>query len=213
MPTSAIGDVLASSESKETNHASGYDSHVDRSHDVGLCDPEFAARCHLSTTWDQLPSQMFVGDWPWIRFLVCGQFCFRRHPRRDGEKPYGIPRTSNLVQSISSPYPEDGRIANFSHEYPFGNTAMSFVVGFVTGMRTGEAVERRKRRGQFREYLQKRGYSIVNQDGLPISVDQAMSEAMVYSDDSQRKLLITGAIIVTVAVVAGGTALVVLAAL
>lgn len=89
---------------------------------------------------------------------------------------------------------------------------MSFVVGFVTGMRTGEAVERRKGRGQFREYLQKRGYSIVDQDGMPISVDQAMREAMVYTDDSQRKMLIAGAIIVTVAVIAGGTALVVLAA-
>lgn len=90
---------------------------------------------------------------------------------------------------------------------------MSFVVGFVTGLRTGEAVERRKGRSQFRDYLERRGYSIVDQFGQPVSVDQAMSEALVISDESQRKMLIAGAVVLTVAVVAGGTALVVLAAL
>ena len=87
---------------------------------------------------------------------------------------------------------------------------MSFVLGFVTGMTTGEAVQRRKGHDQFREYLQQRGFSIVDQQGQHVAFDMAMDGTLKPSKKS-RVLLFAGAAVVAAAVLTGGTALVLVA--
>jgi len=85
---------------------------------------------------------------------------------------------------------------------------MSLVVGFLTGLTAGEAVERKKGRERFRHYLAQRGYSIVDQRGNQIPVDIAVAEAQQGSDDMKRTILIAGALVATAAILTGGTVLV-----
>jgi hypothetical protein len=83
---------------------------------------------------------------------------------------------------------------------------MSFVVGFMTGMSTGEAVERRKGREHFREYMERRGYLVVDQHGRPISLDTVVDEALLTEKKPGRILLVAGIALAAAAVITGGTA-------
>ena len=83
---------------------------------------------------------------------------------------------------------------------------MSFVLGFVTGMTTGEAVQRRKGQSLFRDYLEKRGYTIVDRQGRPVSIDAAMDDLLRVPPRSNGTLLLVGVVVVTAIVLTGGTA-------
>lgn len=87
---------------------------------------------------------------------------------------------------------------------------MSLVVGFMTGLTAGEAVERKKGRDRFRDYLARRGYTIVDRDGHPVPVDIALSEALTVPGNPNRTIIIAGAVVATAAILTGGTALVLL---
>jgi hypothetical protein len=89
---------------------------------------------------------------------------------------------------------------------------MSFVFGFVTGMTTGEAVQRRKGSGQLRDYLQQHEYSIVDRHGRVMAVDAVAEDAFGSMANSNRKILIVGAVVLVAAVFVGGSALILLAA-
>jgi hypothetical protein len=83
---------------------------------------------------------------------------------------------------------------------------MSFVVGFVSGMSTGEAVERRKERSHFREYMERRGFTVVDQHGRPVPLDTIVDEALLTEKPPGRTLLLAGAAVVAMVVLTGGTA-------
>jgi hypothetical protein len=87
---------------------------------------------------------------------------------------------------------------------------MSFVLGFVTGMTTGEAVQRRKGQSQLREYMEKRGYTIVDRQGRPVPFDSAMEDALQFPAKNGSYLVI-GAVLVAAVVLTGGSVAAVLA--
>ena len=83
---------------------------------------------------------------------------------------------------------------------------MSFVAGFVTGMTTGEAVERRKGRCHFREYMERRGFTVIDQHGRPVPLDTIVNEALVSEKRPGRTMLVAGVALAAMAVITGGTA-------
>jgi hypothetical protein len=86
---------------------------------------------------------------------------------------------------------------------------MSFVAGFVTGMTTGEAIDRRQNRSHLREYLQSRGYTVIDQTGQPVSIDTIIDEAIPTRRKDRKPgkvILVTGAALVAVAILTGGSA-------
>jgi hypothetical protein len=87
---------------------------------------------------------------------------------------------------------------------------MSLILGFVTGLTAGEVVERKKGRDRFRDYLERRGYSIVDRQGNPIPVEVAISEGLQATDNSKRTIIIAGAMVATAVILTGGTALILL---
>jgi hypothetical protein len=89
---------------------------------------------------------------------------------------------------------------------------MSFVAGFVTGLTAGEVVERRKDRSQFREYMESRGYTIIDRAGRQIPLTTVIDESMQPKKErSSHRILVVGAVLVTVVVFTGGTAWITLA--
>ena len=82
---------------------------------------------------------------------------------------------------------------------------MSFVAGFVAGIRTGEVRERRKERGHFLEYMERRGYSVVDQDGQPVPLAAIANEALQENQNSTQTVLMAGAVFVTAVVLTGGS--------
>lgn len=91
---------------------------------------------------------------------------------------------------------------------------MSFVVGFVTGMATGESVERRKRRRQFREYMSRQGFKIIDQQGNPVPLESVIDDVLAHEHRSEaeqrskRVLVVTAGIaIAAIVVITGGTAI------
>jgi hypothetical protein len=84
---------------------------------------------------------------------------------------------------------------------------MSFVAGFVTGMTTGEAVERRKGRGHFREYMESHGFTVIDQHGRTVPLDTIVDQALQTRPRSLgRNILIAGAALVALTVISGGSA-------
>jgi hypothetical protein len=89
---------------------------------------------------------------------------------------------------------------------------MSFVIGFVSGMATGESIERRNKRRRFRQFMEQRKFTIIDQHGQPVSLDTIMDE--VLSRDrhqptearSRGILLAAGVAIVALVAISGGTA-------
>jgi hypothetical protein len=92
---------------------------------------------------------------------------------------------------------------------------MSFVVGFLTGMATGESIERRKRRRHFREYMKRRGFTIVDQNGQPVAIDSVIDDVLFADNDLSNKkksgqtLFVAGLAVVVIVAVTGGSAVVV----
>jgi hypothetical protein len=86
---------------------------------------------------------------------------------------------------------------------------MSFVAGFVTGMTTGGAIDRRHNRSHLREYLQSHGYTVIDEKGQPVSIDTIIEEA-IPTHRKHRKpgkaILVTGAALVAVVILTGGSA-------
>lgn len=87
---------------------------------------------------------------------------------------------------------------------------MSFVAGFVTGLSTAGAVERRKGRSQLREYMELRGYSVIDRTGQPVPLDTVVDEGLALGNHSRRTMLVTGAIVISAVVLTGGSAWVIL---
>ena len=86
---------------------------------------------------------------------------------------------------------------------------MSFVAGFVTGMSTGEAMDRRHNRDHLREYLQSHGYKVIDQNGQSVPIDTLIDEAIPTHRKGRRPgqmILITGAALVSIALLTGGSA-------
>ena len=87
---------------------------------------------------------------------------------------------------------------------------MSFVIGFVTGASTAGAVERRKRRSQFREYMERRGYSVVDRTGRPVPLEAVIDEGLKGEPHNGSAVLVAGVVLIGAAVLTGGSALLVL---
>lgn len=83
---------------------------------------------------------------------------------------------------------------------------MSFVAGFVTGLRTGGVVERRKGRSHFLEYMERRGYSVVDQSGHQIPLNTIVDEVLKPESHSNKKVLVASAVLVGAVVLTGGSA-------
>lgn len=83
---------------------------------------------------------------------------------------------------------------------------MSFVAGFVTGLSTGGAAERRKKPSQFLKYMERRGYTVIDRSGKQIPLDKIANEALHTDELMQRRVLVTGVIVVAAVFVTGGSA-------
>lgn len=88
---------------------------------------------------------------------------------------------------------------------------MSFVAGFVTGFTAGDVLERRKDRSQFREYMESRGYTVIDRIGRQIPLETVVDEAWQAKPSAGRNVLVVGAVLVTVVVITGGSAWIMLA--
>ena len=83
---------------------------------------------------------------------------------------------------------------------------MSFVAGFVTGLTAGEAAERRKGRSHFAEYMERRGYTIIDRTGRQIPLETVVNEALQTKQNSGKTILVAGVVLVAAVVATGGSA-------
>jgi hypothetical protein len=83
---------------------------------------------------------------------------------------------------------------------------MSFVIGFISGMTTGEAVERRKERRRFHEAMERRGLTVVDRQGRPVPLDVVIDEAMRRHKKTGRNNLVAGVALAAIIVMTGGSA-------
>ena len=83
---------------------------------------------------------------------------------------------------------------------------MSFVAGFITGMSAGEAAVRRKERCHFREYMEHRGFTVVDQHGRPVPLDTIVNEALLTEKKPGRAMLVAGVALAAMVILTGGSA-------
>jgi hypothetical protein len=82
---------------------------------------------------------------------------------------------------------------------------MSFVAGFVTGMQTGGAVERKKGLSYFFQYMQHKGYTIIDRLGRQVPLEKIVKEARLTQKKTWRQILVVGLIGVAAVGAIGGT--------